>query len=147
MQLEEFDGAAALESAIWVRDGTQIQLGYPRKVARVARVQGHIMRDSTSGDERIVGSRCRLAARCAQRGSDAPKRPGTLGVERKDFEIRLCLLQVLLTCATFSVGPGDMGPYGQLGEGYRTYHGLIWQLARICQPAEHNHRRRVEHPS
>lgn len=123
------DGAGALKSVVRVSDRTQIQLGYPSEITRVARVQRHTVRDGTGRDERVVGSRCRLATQCPQRGSDAPERPRTLGVEREDFEIRLRLLQVLLTRATFGVGLGDMRPDGQLSERDRTYHGLIWQLA------------------
>ena len=89
------------------------------------------MGDGTGRNERVVGPSCRLTARSAQSGSDAPKRPRTFCAERKDLEICLGLLQVLLTRAPFRIRSGGMRPHGQLGQGYRAYHRLVRQFVRI----------------
>lgn len=105
------------------------------------------MRDGAGRNERVIGPRGGFAARSTQRCSDTPKCPRTLGVERKNLEIRLCLLQVLLPRTTFRIRLRHIWPDGQLSEGYRTDHGFVWQLVRIRQAAEQNHRGRVEHAS
>ena len=104
------------------------------------------MCDRARRDERVIRARRRLAPRCAQCRRDGAKCPCAITIERKNFKVRLGLLQVLLTGTAFGIVVRYKRTYGELGQRYRTNHRFIGKLGWVGYLAKEDHRRGVQHP-
>ena len=110
------------------------------EVGWIACVERQRMRDRARRDERVIRARRRFAPRCAQCRGHGAKCPCAITIERKNIEVRLGLLQVLLTGTALGIVACYMRTYGKLGQRYRADHRFVGQLGWVGYLAEKDHR-------